>query len=108
MAERLHRTQILLEPEQHRELAGIAKKEVRSVSDLVREMVQKELERQKATQKADIERRLAGLEKIRQFREKILRERNGEPIDFDVVEAIHKSWEEQDERNWSILTDSGD
>ena len=43
----MHRTQILLEPEQHKELAEIARSENRSVSDVVREMLQKQLEERK-------------------------------------------------------------
>jgi len=34
----MHRTQILLEPEQHKTLTEIARQERRSLSDLVREM----------------------------------------------------------------------
>lgn len=108
MAGKLYRTQILLEPEQHQELSAIARREGRSISELVREFVQNELEQRKAEQSAAIKRRLEALEGIRQFREEVLRENNGQPLDFDVVEAVHQAREEQDERNWSILTGSGD
>lgn len=37
----MYRTQILLEPEQHRILTEIARQEKRSLSELVREMVDK-------------------------------------------------------------------
>jgi hypothetical protein len=84
----LYRTQILLEPEQHRELSTIAKRKGRSISELIREFVQNELEQRKAEQSATLRRRLEALEGIRQFREEVLRENNGQPIDFDVVEAI--------------------
>jgi predicted DNA-binding protein len=40
----MHRTQILLEPEQHRTLVEIARREGRSLSDIVREMLQRQLE----------------------------------------------------------------
>jgi hypothetical protein len=40
----MHRTQILLEPAQHAELAEIADRERRSLSDLVREMLRLQLE----------------------------------------------------------------
>ncbi|HKP51093.1 MAG TPA: ribbon-helix-helix protein, CopG family [Chloroflexia bacterium] len=39
MGERLYRTQILLEPEQHKALAELAKREGRSISDVVREIL---------------------------------------------------------------------
>jgi metal-responsive CopG/Arc/MetJ family transcriptional regulator len=40
----MHRTQILLEQEQHNALTAIAQRENRSLSDLVRDMLQKQLE----------------------------------------------------------------
>jgi predicted DNA-binding protein len=43
----MQRTQILLEPEQHKALVEIARREKRSLSDLVREMVEKQLEERK-------------------------------------------------------------
>lgn len=104
---KLRPTQIRLQPEQHQELVRIARSEGRSVSALVREMVKKLLE-QRATNSTSIERRLEAIEGIRQFREEILGERNGEYIDFDFVEALNQAREEQDERNWSILTGSDD
>ena len=48
----MYRTQILLEPEQHRILTEIARQEKRSVSDIIREMVDKQV----------AERRLMALE----------------------------------------------
>ena len=38
-----HRTQILLGPEQHQELSAIAREEKRSLSDVVREMLEVQL-----------------------------------------------------------------
>ena len=43
----MYRTQVLLEPEQHEALTEIARQEKRSLSDLVREMLQKQLEERK-------------------------------------------------------------
>jgi len=39
----MHRTQILLEPEQHKILTEIAHQEKRSLSDVIREMVDKQI-----------------------------------------------------------------
>lgn len=39
----MHRTQILLEPEQYKMLSEIAHREKRSLSDLIREMVDKQI-----------------------------------------------------------------
>lgn len=44
----MYRTQILLEPEQHKILTEIARQEKRSLSDVIREMVDKQVaERQR-------------------------------------------------------------
>ncbi len=44
----MYRAQILLDPEQHQSLIKIARQEKRSISDLVREMIENQLkERQK-------------------------------------------------------------
>ncbi|HYP39415.1 MAG TPA: ribbon-helix-helix protein, CopG family [Chloroflexia bacterium] len=108
MVGKLYRTQILLEPEQHRELSAIAKREGRSVSDLIREILKNQLEQRRTDNEAATKRKLDALEGIRKFREEVLRENNGQPLDFDVVEALNQTREEQDERNWSILARSGD
>jgi predicted CopG family antitoxin len=43
----MYRTQILLKQEQHKALAEIARREKRSLSDVVRQMLQKQLEERK-------------------------------------------------------------
>ena len=43
----MYRTQILLEPEQHRILTEIARQEKRSLSDILREMVDKQIAERK-------------------------------------------------------------
>ncbi|MFZ5818542.1 MAG: ribbon-helix-helix protein, CopG family [Chloroflexota bacterium] len=89
-----YRAQILLEPEQHRQLAEIAKRENRSVSDVVREAVAEYVTAQ--TQDSVLERRMKALETIREHRQAILRERGGKPIEIDMVELIHQMREERD------------
>ena len=85
MAERMHRTQILLEPSQHQALGQIARREGRSVSDVVRKLVQRALEQREEERQATIARRMEAMERIRQHREEILARRGGKPLDFDVV-----------------------
>ncbi len=108
MVGKLYRTQILLEPEQHQELSAIARREGRSVSELVREFVQCQLEQRKAEQDKAINKRVEAFERILERREQILAERGGEYIDFDFVQALHEAREEQDERNFSLLPNPGD
>jgi predicted DNA-binding ribbon-helix-helix protein len=43
----MYRTQILLEPEQHKILTEIARQEKRSVSDVLREMIDKQIAERK-------------------------------------------------------------
>lgn len=108
MSKNAYKTQVMLEPEQHKALAEIAEREGRTIADRVREMVGQQLEQRKVAQEADKQKWLAGLEQVRAFREELLKERNGEPLDFDVVEVINQMREEHDERNLGILTGSGD
>jgi hypothetical protein len=99
MAERLHRTQVLLEPQQQRALAEIARREGRSVSDVVRTMIQMQLDQLHEQAEATLQRRIAALQRIRQHREEILAERGGVALDSDVVALIDEMREERDERN---------
>jgi Arc/MetJ-type ribon-helix-helix transcriptional regulator len=103
MAERMHRTQILLEPAQHQALGRIAHAERRSVSEVVREILQQALQQREEERSATIARRLAALDRIREHREAIQAENGGKPLDFDVVEAINQAREEQDARNFEVL-----
>ena len=48
----MYRTQILLEPEQHKILTEIARREKRSLSDVVREMVDDQLAKRKQAELA--------------------------------------------------------
>jgi predicted DNA-binding protein len=103
MAERMHRTQILLEPEQHQALAEIARSEGRSVSEIVREIIRQRLEEREQEIDADVKRRLEAMERIREFRNRILARRGGKPIDIDVVEMINQMREERDAHNRAII-----
>lgn len=47
MQNTMHRTQILLEPDQHQALMEIARKEKRSISDVAREMLRQQLAERK-------------------------------------------------------------
>jgi predicted CopG family antitoxin len=103
MAERLQRTQILLEPEQHKVLSEIARSEGRSVSEVVREIIRERLAQREQEINANIKRRLEALERIRAHREAILARRGGKPIEMDVVEMINEMREERDAENFAIL-----
>ena len=108
MAARMHRTQILLEPEQHQALGQIAQKEGRSVSNVVRKIVQHALEQHEEERQATIARRMEAMERIRQHREEILARRGGKPLDFDAVEEINQARDERDAHNRAILLGNSD
>lgn len=52
MSDNLQRTQILLDPEQHKQLALIARREKKSVSKVLREMISREIQIRKREQLA--------------------------------------------------------
>ncbi len=96
MADRLQRTQILLEPEQHRALAELASVEGRSISDLVRELIAEQLAQRAQDRAAQRRRQLAGLEAIRGHREAIRQRRGAEAGLPDPSSLIDQLREERD------------
>jgi hypothetical protein len=105
MAERFHRAQILLDPEQHRVIAEIAHQQGRSISEVVREMIASQLQQRRQSAQA---RQLEALERIRQHRTAILARRGGKPLEIDVAEMINAMREERDERNLTGTNDPRD
>jgi len=69
MAQRMHRAQILLYPEQHRALSELALEEDRSISDVVRDILQQYLEER--SHAARLQRERQALDDLRQIRERI-------------------------------------
>ena len=91
-----YRAQILLEPEQHRALAELAKREGRSISDLVRESVQVYLaERDRETQR---ERRMRALDALTEMRERIQAEHG--ILLFDPVAEMRDERDRDNDRVW--------
>ena len=68
MPERLYRTQILLQPEQHAALSEIARLESRSISEVVREILRDYLAKRDA--ELQLNREMAALGHLRQIRER--------------------------------------
>jgi predicted DNA-binding protein len=99
MAEHLQQTSILLEPEQHEKLARIANREHRTVSELVQEILQAELERREEAAEGR-EQRLEQLEQLKRHREEMLARRGGQPLNINVAELLN---EMRDERDGEIL-----
>lgn len=70
MSERYHRTQVLLEPEQHQELLALAQSQNTSISAVLRRILEHYLNEQQ------LEKQLEALKQLTALRKKI-RERSG-------------------------------
>jgi hypothetical protein len=92
----LYRAQLLLEPGQREALADIARREGRSISDLVREIISQHLAaREEEIQK---QKELSALEELRRIRTKI-REEHG-VYQGDLLDQVRSECEEELERIW--------
>ena len=98
MSNRMHRTQILLDPEQHQQLSQLAQNENRSLSDVIREMLDAQLATRQRETASLLQRRLAALERIASHRQQVLDERNGQPLMIQVQQMIDQLREERDEQ----------
>jgi predicted DNA-binding protein len=96
MAERLYRTQILLEPEQHRFLARIAEREDRSLSEVVREIIRAYLNEQQ--EKDQAQKELEALQRLREIREESL-QRYG-VFTGDMLQQIREERDQEIQRTW--------
>jgi hypothetical protein len=97
MAGQKHRTQILLEPEQHKALVEIARQEERSISDIVRQMVSQHLEAR--TRDAKRQRAIDALDRLTRLREKV--EQRSGVYQGDLVAEARAERDAQMERVWS-------
>jgi hypothetical protein len=93
----LYRAQILLELEQHKALKGIAQEEGRSLSEVVREIVDQFL----AAQEQDLrkQRELQALDDLVGIREQI-REQHG-VFQANLLAEARAEWEQDVERIWA-------
>ncbi len=77
MAERLHRTEILLEPEQHQKLADLAEREGRSLSAVVRSILARELQRREPANSEQSLKTGDPMSSLRRAQEEMLARRSG-------------------------------
>ena len=83
---KMHRAQILLEPDQHQKLAEIAQREDTSISEIVRTAVQKWLNEREDAEV--LRQRLEALEQVDQHRQAILSRRKGKLLEIDLTATI--------------------
>ena len=96
MAERLYRAQILLEKEQHEVLAAMAEAQDRSISDLVREIIDDYLSQREEDDQ--LERELEALHRLREIREEA-RQRYG-VYQGDLIREVRQERDQDVDRIW--------
>lgn len=100
MGQSLERIQILMASQQRRRLAELASAQKRSLSELIREAVDRYLE-QEEVQRA---RARGALAQMKAVRESLLCSRNGQPMAVDPVELIRQMRAERaDELNGRVF-----
>ncbi len=92
---KMHRAQILLDPNQHQKLAEIAQQEGTSISEIVRTAVQEWLDERKDDE--ILRQRLEALELVDQHRQAILSRRKGTPLEIDITATINQLRAERDD-----------
>ena len=92
----MHRAQILLEPGQHRELQNLANSQGRSISSVVREMINKQLQKYREEQDNLVSRQMAVINSIRRHKTDLVHRRQGKAIETDVARMIDKNRDERD------------
>ncbi len=92
---KMHRAQILLDPNQHKKLAEIAQQEGTSISEIVRTAVQEWLDERKDDE--ILRRRLEALEIVDQHRQAVLARRKGIPLEIDLEATIDQLRTERDD-----------
>ena len=96
MAERLYRAQILLEREQHQTLAEMAEAQDRSISDLVREIIDDYLSQREENDQ--LERELEALHRLKEIREEV-RQRYG-VYQGDLIREVREERDQDMDRIW--------
>ncbi len=83
---KMHRAQILLDPEQHTALADIAQREGTSISEIVRTAVQEWLEERQGDEL--LRRRLEDVATIQTRHKEMLAQRGGQALEIDIDQLI--------------------
>jgi hypothetical protein len=96
----MHRAQILLDPQQHRALRELAERQGRSISSVVREMINDQLVKLKKEQDGKIRHYLAVIDRIRDHKQAVFDRRDSRAIAVDIAKIIE---ENRTERNGRIV-----
>lgn len=93
---KMHRAQILLEPDQHQKLTEIAQREDTSISEIVRTAVHKWLNEREDAEV--LRQRLEALEQVDQHRQAIFARCNGKPLEIDLTATIDQIRGDRDDK----------
>jgi hypothetical protein len=99
MGMRLHRTQLLLDPAQHKLLARLARQQKRSLSDVAREALALGLQALTGSTEAHWTQRTIALGRADRLRQ-AMRQRRGRPLQVDIASLINET---REERNAAIV-----
>ena len=94
---KMHRAQILLDPEQHKVLRDIANRQGRSISSVVRDLLNKQLNKLKTSEKDQIRHYRSVVDNIEEHRREIIIRHGNSPITADITGIIEKNREERDD-----------
>ena len=97
---KMHRAQILLEPQQHRVLRDIARRQGRSISAVVRDLISNQLIKLKEEQDNQTRHHLAVIDHIKEHKRLVLTRRGKRPIAIDIAKIIERN---RDERDGNII-----
>jgi hypothetical protein len=92
MAERYHRSQLLLEPEQHDRIRPVAEREGRSISDVARQAIDIGLDALDLDEQAQVKRRTLAIKRLGEMRATV-RKRYG-IYEGDLIAEVRASREE--------------
>lgn len=95
MSTQLHRTQLLLDPAQHKLLARLARQQKRSLSDVAREALALGLQALTGSPEMHWKRRAVALGRADRLRQ-AMRRRRGHPLQVDIASLINETREERD------------
>lgn len=99
---KMHRAQILLDPQQHRVLRDMARRQRRSISSVVRDLISNQLIELKEEQDNQIRHHLAVIDRIEEHKSVVLARRGKRPIAVDIAGIIEGN---RDERDGNILNE---
>ncbi len=93
---KMYRAQILLDPQQHRVLRDMARRQHRSISSVVRDLISNQLIELKKEEDNQIRHHLAVIDRIEEHKRVVLARRGKRPLAADIAGIIESNRNERD------------